>query len=378
MGKSKIEWTDKTWNPIRAENLETGGIGHFCEHVSEGCRNCYAEAMQVRFRNKIRFARQDRDKVDIFLDHDELQEARRWQKPSLVFVCSMTDLFGDWVEDEWLEAIFAVMGACPKHFFQILTKREDRMHDFMRSPEARQAYNATRLAPDVWPPPNVCLGVSVEDQKTADSRIPVLLSTPAAFRNVSYEPALGPVDFTPWLFIYTHEDAALITAEGPDDEVLELPFHDPATTAPEDIAWPRLDQVIAGGESDRPGQEARMPNPAWFRAVRDQCIPAGVPFFLKQWGAWAPMDQIGASRLERVGDHRGRLYNDDGPMFDGQVFPARLAEGGVLMVKVGKTNAGRVLDGWIWDQMPKGCRPSADSDSGSAGPRESDQARRLL
>ena len=108
MGKSKIEWTDQTWNPIRARNLETGpgegGVGHFCEHVSEGCRNCYAEAMQKRFRNFIRYARQDRDKVEIFLDEETLLQPLKWRKPALVFPCSMTDLFGDWVSGDWLDS----------------------------------------------------------------------------------------------------------------------------------------------------------------------------------------------------------------------------------------------------------------------------------
>src|SRR5687768_10794037 len=116
MTTTKIEWTrnsdgsaGKSWNPIRARNLETGGVGHYCEKVSPGCANCYAARMQPRFKNKIRYNAADRDKVELFLDGDVLREPLRWRKPQNVFVCSMTDLFGYFVPDEWIDRIFAVM-----------------------------------------------------------------------------------------------------------------------------------------------------------------------------------------------------------------------------------------------------------------------------
>lgn len=362
MGKSKIEWTDKTWNLIRARNLETNGIGHFCEHVSEGCRNCYAEAMQKRFRNFIRYAKQDRDKVEIFLDEETLLQPLTWRRPRMIFVCSMTDLFGEWVADDWLDKIFAVMALCPQHRFQILTKRPERMFEYIaqRGSGFRVwvklvEIDESRLGCEAppWPLPNVGLGVSVEDQKTADARIPLLLATRAAWRFVSYEPALEPIDFSPYLFIYTHEEEALLTSEGPEDEVLELPYHDPSTTPPEEIAWPRIDQVICGGESERRGQVARITNPAAVRSARDQCLAAMVAFFFKQWGEWAPADQIGATRFEKAGKERLRLYNAEGRLFPGKTFQGRLGEDGVFYVKVGKANAGRVLDGAIWDLQPR-------------------------
>jgi protein gp37 len=131
MTDTKIEWTNKTWNPVRARNLETNGIGHFCEKISPGCANCYANRMQPRFRNKIRYNAADRDKVALFLDERVLIEPLHWRAPKMIFPCSMTDLFADFVPDEWIDRIFAVMSLAPQHTFQILTKRPERMRDYL-------------------------------------------------------------------------------------------------------------------------------------------------------------------------------------------------------------------------------------------------------
>ena len=126
---SKIEWTDATWTPIRARNRETGRVGHFCIHKSPGCANCYAERMQPRFGNPVRFAAQDADKVELFLatarDASEktLTQPLRWRKPRTIFVCSMTDLFLESVPVEWIDRVFGVMGEATQHRFQVLTKR---------------------------------------------------------------------------------------------------------------------------------------------------------------------------------------------------------------------------------------------------------------
>ena len=196
--RSKIEWTDATWNPIRARNIATGGVGHFCVHVSDGCKNCYAERLQPRFKNPVEFRAQDRDKVEIFLDEKVLTQPLRWKKPRRIFVCSMTDLFGDWVADEWLDMIFAAMALADQHTFQVLTKRPDRMRDYLtrQGPmlpdncQARVARAATAIAAvrgenvdhpcwdvwlDLWPLHHIWLGTSIEDQATADQRVPILL-----------------------------------------------------------------------------------------------------------------------------------------------------------------------------------------------------------
>lgn len=297
-----IEWTDSTWTPIRARG-DDGRIGWHCAHVSEGCRNCYAERINMRLGTGCEYkpahlvhTTQQGDRrgdVEVFLDEQMLQTPLRWRKPRKVFVCSMTDLFADFVRDEWIDLVFAVMALCPRHTFQVLTKRTKRMRDYMARPgvevriglealglccDAYEASNgkstigqgvvlkATDINPgalDVWPLPNVWLGVSAEDQQTADERIPDLLATPAAVRFLSIEPMLGPIDLRRYI---GGSDTA-------DDDL-----------GPEDAHCVRcgcIDWVIAGSES---GPHARR-DPAildWIRAIRDQCVAAGVPFFWKQ------------------------------------------------------------------------------------------------
>jgi len=340
---TKIEWArnpdgsaGETWNPIRARNLATSrsgrgagsGIGHFCEHVSEGCRNCYAERMQPRFGNPIRYAAQDRGKVDIFLDETVLFEPLGWRKPRTIFPCSMTDLFGRWVPDRWIDQVFAVAALCPQHTLQVLTKRPERMLAYANCPDRGAAvwdvadaiacreglaehhpsaqYLDAGKAAAPWPLPNVWLGVSAEDQATADARIPLLLDTPAAVRFMSYEPALGPVLLDPaWI----------------------VPF------------GPTLDWLICGGES---GPGARPMHPDWARSARDQCADAGVAFFFKQWGRWAPA----ARHPKRVFVYR------DGGMDIPDYRVAESDHGEVAMAPVGKKRAGRVLDGRVHDEMP--------------------------
>lgn len=306
-----IEWTHapgfkgQTWNPVRARNKETGGVGHFCVHVSPGCENCYAERMQRRFKNPVRYAAQDREKVDIYLDDDVLTKPLGWRKPRMVFVCSMTDLFGDWVETEWLDKIFAVMALCPQHTFQVLTKRPERMGSYISDPYgpdriyielkslaetyvdvfcdwlvtssgAQRQHDETISAllydkqPRIiatkkilgWPLESVWLGVSVEDQARADERIPTLLETPAAVRFVSYEPALGPVDFREWIPQFDCGHPADETCRRCEVEI--------------------LDWIIIGGES---GPKARPFFTRWARSVIQQCKAAGVACFVKQLGS---------------------------------------------------------------------------------------------
>ena len=270
-----IEWTDATWNPVRG-----------CSRVSEGCRNCYAERIAARNLPGMRsptnplatFAIQTSDgprwtgKVELI--EEKLTEPLHWKKPRRVFVNSMSDLFHESLPDEAIDRVFAVMALCPQHTFQVLTKRPERMRQWcerlqkMADDWAPHTVAKTFTASDVlnfrwmhetfgrgpafpntsWPLPNLWLGVSVENQETADSRIPELLRTPAALRFISYEPALGPLGDNLWWL------------------------------------WPkrcvtRIDWVIAGSES---GPGSRPDHPDWFRSVRDQCQAAGVPFFMKQ------------------------------------------------------------------------------------------------
>lgn len=296
---SKIEWTDATWNPI------TG-----CSVVSPGCTNCYAMKLAGTrlqhhpsraglttptksgpvWNGKLRFNR------------DWLAQPLEWKKPRMVFVCAHGDLFHDEVPDEWILDVYTVMAIAHQHTFQVLTKRADRMHDFLSRSDLLEEiyanwYTFSGSAPDVWswPLSNVWLGVSVEDQKRANERIPLLLDTPAAIRWISAEPLLGPIDL-----ISSKGGAQWISGQrgcegahshsGHAGEVIHGVMHlvDPlkAHHHHDDRCAPGLDWVVIGGES---GAAARAMQPDWARSLRDQCSAAKVPFFFKQWGNYAPL-----------------------------------------------------------------------------------------
>jgi protein gp37 len=248
--KTGISWTDATWNPLRG-----------CSRVSEGCRNCYAEMIAARFcqpgqaYHGLANPRTGKWTGEVALVESALDQPVRWKKPRRIFVNSMSDLFHEKVADEWIDRIFSVMAAAKQHTFQVLTKRPERMLAWFNEP-GQDAEHCADMMDAPWPLPNVWLGVSVEDQKTADERIPLLLQTPAAVRWVSYEPALGPVDFSGnW-----------------------LRCGKPAVHA---HCNPHLNWIVVGGES---GGKARLFDPRWAMAVRDQCRKAGVAFYMKQLG----------------------------------------------------------------------------------------------
>lgn len=301
MGKTTIEWTDQTWNPV------TG-----CDKISPGCDNCYAEGIAHRFAGTAQFP----NGFGVTLRPERLGDPLKWRKPQRVFVNSMSDLFHAGIPDEFIAKVFGVMAHAEQHTFQVLTKRPGRMRSLLRSDAFRElVFKSVDVElPDVmgdgWPIPNVWLGVSAENQKWADVRIPVLLDTPAAVRFVSAEPLLGPIDMQVWL----------------EDD-------------PEKYDVPALDWLIVGGES---GPGARPMHPDWVRTLRDQCVEADVAFLFKQWGAWIPN---GAWRRDtgRPPLNRNEHVFDDGGR--GDFIP--------VMARVGKTNAGRVLDGRTWDEYPK-------------------------
>ena len=266
---SKIEWTDVTWNPLSG-----------CTRVSEGCRHCYAEKMSGRLeamgQTKYEGAAKDgRWTGEIRFHPRVLSAPMKWRKPRRVFVCSMSDIFHPDVDDDWIDQIFSVMAGAHAHTFQVLTKRPERAAEWFKrydglalSPHDHHA--ETRMEIGTMPLPNVWLGTSVEDQATADERIPYLLQCPAAVRFVSYEPALGPL----WL----HRGHQL------------CPTHDFASgfcssPCPDIIS---LDWIIAGGES---GPYWRKANPDWFRLVRDECAEAGMAFFMKQMSGKRPIPE---------------------------------------------------------------------------------------
>jgi|CXWL01.1.fsa_nt_gi protein gp37 len=308
--KSSIEWTDVTWNPVRG-----------CSLVSAGCRNCYAMKQAHRFSGP----GQPYEGLTMIGQHGPswigtvktvpwlLDEPLHWKKPRKIFVNSMSDLFHRDVPDEFIEKVFVVMARSPRHTYQVLTKRPGRMLEFMRK-------NSTggrifHLAADrgvesgQWPLSNVWLGVSVEDQATADERIPILLQTPAAVRWVSAEPLLGPVDIR-WKS--GSDFRSWMPAPGPPS---------PSYRGGDGY----IDWVVVGGES---GPRARPCDLAWIRSIKDQCQEAGVPVFVKQLGAFCKSTMPNKPTMEDgqrfIGDIRALQGRIDRKGSNIKAFPVDL------------------------------------------------------
>lgn len=280
-----IEWTDATWNPV------TG-----CSKVSEGCRNCYAAALAPRLAamgkdgyTDLPWAKQNAP-LNVHMHADRLDAPLRWTKPRRIFVNSMSDLFHELVPDGFIADVFAVMALAPRHTFQVLTKRPERMPTLLESSEFRYTVEyaagrhvlhrnargqlAKRPGADsanaiggLWPLPNVWLGTSVEDGRVAE-RIDHLRRAPAVVRFLSCEPLIGPL------------------------ENLDL----------EGVHW-----VIVGGES---GRGHRPIEAEWVRGIREQTAQAGVAFFFKQWGGVKP--KAGGRELDgRTWDEMPTAADDD-------------------------------------------------------------------
>ncbi len=307
--KTRIEWTDATWNPT------TG-----CTKVSEGCRNCYAMTFAERFRDVK--GHYFENGFDVTLREDKIHVPATWKRPRRIFVNSMSDLFHENVPFKYMARVFSIMRRSPQHQFQVLTKRPERMLEFMEW--YQQTLDSDFAGRFKLPFPNVWLGVSVENQKAADERIPLLLRTPAAVRFLSCEPLLGRVDLSPYL---TQVDT--VTDDDGRDYTVNIP---------------RVDWVIAGGES---GPKARPMHPEWVWSLRDQCVDAGVPFFFDQWGEWAPSPTPGIHTRDICMSENGQ-YDTAGPDYI-CVFNE---SDGTWLRRVGKKKAGRMLDGRTWDEFP--------------------------
>ena len=350
MAESGIEWCDRSdWNPIRG-----------CTRVSEGCRNCYAEAIAARFSGPgqpfhgfaERTVNGPRWTGKVGLIEDRLTLPLRWRKPARVFVNSAFDLFHESIPDAWIDRVFAVMAMAPQHIFQVLTKRPERMRDYFAARQEGDPWaeaadeiadivgnsdHPAVLEPKDIPLRNVWLGVSIEDQSRADARIPILLDTPAAVRWISAEPLLGPIEIGPIVRAATLAGKiAGVSGDG---------------TKP--IGW-----IVAGGES---GPGARPCHPDWARSLRDQCAAAGVAFFFKQWGEWIDFRQFGATswrddtpqRLGYRGPCVGTFYGGK-QHFSGPF--ETLHKENLILAKRGKRAAGRLLDGVTHDAFPEAAR----------------------
>jgi protein gp37 len=266
--KTGIEWTrgddgtaGATWNPV------TG-----CTKVSAGCDHCYAETFAERWRGTP--GHHFENGFDVTLRPERLEQPLRWKRPRRVFVNSMSDLFHEAIPDEFIARVFAVMSVAHQHTFQVLTKRHGRMRALLNNPEwvEQVGWYATGLHPywtadeAGWPFPNVWLGVSAEDQKWADIRIPALLQTAAAVRFVSAEPLLDRID------LRTH-----LAGWCPEHDFTGgfcMQRHHPGVR--------HLDWLIVGGES---GPGARPMDEEWARTLAIQATRARVPVFMKQLGS---------------------------------------------------------------------------------------------
>lgn len=229
--KTKIEWAGSTWNPIRARNLKTGQVGWHCTHKSAGCINCYSESFNIRLGTRLPFKPGHERDIEIFLDQKMLMLPLRWKRPRKIFVCSMTDLFGDFVPAEMIATMVDVMRQASRHTFQVLTKRPDRM---------RAVLGAAPVLANVW------LGFSAEDQETFYERAEQAESLAGAgwLTWCSLEPMIAPIhggDAAQWL------------------------------------RW-----VVIGGES---GRGARPFNWMWADDLVKEFGRAGVPCFVKQMGS---------------------------------------------------------------------------------------------
>lgn len=223
---SAIEWTEATWNPT------TG-----CDKTSPGCDNCYALALSKRLKamGQAKYQNDGDPRTSgpgfgLTLHPDTLDVPRSWTAPRAIFVNSMSDLFHKDVPEQYIRQVFDVIADTPQHHYQVLTKRSKRL---------------ATLGPKLGWPPNLWMGVSVENDKYR-FRLDHLRAVDAAVRFVSAEPLLGPLND------------------------LDL----------DGIHW-----LIAGGES---GPRSRPMDEAWAIDLRDQCAAAGVPFFFKQWGGRTP------------------------------------------------------------------------------------------
>ena len=244
---SRIEWTEQTWNPT---------VG--CTKISPGCKNCYAESMSRRLRAMGVNGYENGFRLSLM--PERLAEPLERRKPTVYFVNSMSDLFHEKVPFEYIHRIFDVMRRAPQHTFQVLTKRADRMERFCR---------------EIRVPPNVWLGVSVENRRHGIPRIDILRMIDVKVRFLSVEPLL--------------EDVGYMNLSS--------------------IHW-----VIVGGES---GIGARPMKEEWVDNVKRQCAKSGAAFFFKQWGAWG---SDGEKRTKKANgrEYRGRHW-DEMPKLDAEI-----------------------------------------------------------
>lgn len=349
----------RVWNPLRG-----------CLPASPGCTNCWA-ALVAAMRAKNPNAKINGRHVGLTTPNgkafngtcrttDEWNLPLLIRRPSVFFVCSESDLFFAGHDDEAVDKIFDVIAAAPRHLFLILTKRAERLPQFFSRPSFGR-----EVAVFNWPLPNVWLGVSVEDQQRADERIPQLLAAPAAVRFLSCEPLLGPVDIDRWLNIVWQCQGCLGYFPGRHREICPdcgregfwcgSHAFNGRGRKPNKVVPPQsgrgIDWVIAGGES---GPKARPMYPDWARSLRDQCAAANVPFMFKQWGEWAPGENV----ERQSGVVATAILEDDEENVEWFFSRENLSrcdghrDDEPDLYRVGKQAAGRLLDGAEHNALP--------------------------
>lgn len=321
--KTKIEWADYTFNPW---------LG--CSKVSPACKNCYAESWAKR-SGLVGWGDQAKRRRT---SEANWREPLKWNREAAkagerlrVFCASLADVFEDRPElCAWRYELFCLIRDTPALTWMLLTKRPE---------------NITRLWPADWVGPddewwpNLWLGTTVENQEQADNRIPELLKIPAAVRFLSCEPLLGPVDLTRiptghWAYGHVDVMSGYLCGDEPD-EMCDWDADPNGWVRKPAGEWDRgehgIDWVIVGGES---GANARPMHPDWARSLRDQTRAAGVAFHFKQWGQWAE-----------------EMFTDEHAAIP---YARRFAfDDGQTMVRVGKTAAGRLLDGAEHNDFPQ-------------------------
>ena len=292
---TKIEWTEETWNPIAG-----------CTKCSPGCDNCYAERMAYRLAcmgiekyEKVSgrdWAKKNRED-EVYCDEKSLNIPLHWRKPRRIFVCSMSDLFHPKVPFEFIDKIWDIINISRQHTFQLLTKRPERVVEYVKHIEPFRFHS------------NIWLGVTVCTPEEKP-KIDILRQIPAAVRFISFEPLLA--------------DMRELNLDG-------------------------IHQVIVGGES---GPKARPMHPDWARGIRDQCIAAGVPFFFKQWGEYTNDGPGLVIENDVVFLKDGTLMDVKDVMKDWRKYYDSPTDC-VWMKRIGKKKAGSLLDGKEWKQYPK-------------------------
>lgn len=340
---TKIEWTDKTWNPV------TG-----CNKVSDGCKFCYAEIMHKRQMgmNPKKYSRPFLDGA--FPYPEALPIPLKFRKQYMIFVNSMSDLFHDMISMDYIARVYAIMFLAEKQVFQVLTKRTARAKTILNDDNflilvtkyANMYYDKYIRPLDGWlysydeirsmyPFKNIWYVGSVENQEQANIRIAEIMETPSVVRGLSCEPLLSSIqinDVTLW------KDAAKWWGAGILNPINNYRIGDNTYG----INW-----VIAGGES---GSKARPMHPDWVREIRDQCVNAKVPFFFKQWGEW------GQSSAQYPGTKGNfMLMTADKTIVELKQYPRQFSMFGMkgIFVKTGKKFTGNFLDGMQFKQFPE-------------------------